>query len=91
MYTEQRSAGSIEELRKYIGDKYATKRRFGEIDSHPIYCKGRYLYDVHRIFRFLDSLPPCHCHKSADFVPFTCFLGTPLPTHQLRTSYMEGP
>ena len=51
MYTEQRSAGSIEELRKYIGDKYATKRRFGEIDSHPIYCKGRYLYDVHKIVR----------------------------------------
>ena len=24
-------------------------------------------------------LPPCHCHKSADFVPVVCFLGTPLP------------
>ena len=24
--------------------------------------------------------PPCHCHKSADFVPFVCFLGTPLTT-----------
>ena len=30
-------------------------------------------------FRFLDPLPPCHCHKSADFVPFVCFVGSPLP------------
>ena len=51
MYTEQRSAGSIEELRKYIGDKYATKRRFGEIDSHPIYCK--FESDPARECRFL--------------------------------------
>ena len=35
-------------------------------------------------------LPPYHCHKSADFVPFVCFLGTPSP-HPLRTSYMEAP
>ena len=34
--------------------------------------------------------PPCHCHKSADFAPFVCFLGTPLP-HPLRTSFMEAP
>ena len=32
--------------------------------------------------------PPCHCRKSADFVPIVCFLGTP---HPLRTSYMEAP
>ena len=25
------------------------------------------------------TLPPCHCHKSVDFVPFVCYLGTPLP------------
>ena len=31
---------------------------------------------------------PCHCHKSADCVPFICFLGTP---HPLRKSYMEAP
>ena len=24
-------------------------------------------------------LPPSHCHNSADFVPFVCFFGTPLP------------
>ena len=28
---------------------------------------------------FLYPLPPCHCHKSADFVSFVCFLGTPSP------------
>ena len=28
---------------------------------------------------FTPPLPPCHCHKSAGFVPFVCFLGTPLP------------
>ena len=29
---------------------------------------------------FSDFLtPPCHCHNSADFVPFVCFFGTPLP------------
>ena len=33
---------------------------------------------------------PCHIQKSADFVPFVCFLGTPLPL-PVRTSYMEGP
>ena len=27
---------------------------------------------------FLTPSPPlCHCHKSADFVPFVCFLGPP--------------
>ena len=40
--------------------------------------------------KFTDFLTPGHCHKSADFVPFVCFLGTPLP-HSLRTSYMEAP
>ena len=33
--------------------------------------------------------PPCHCHKSADFVTFVYFLGTPSP-HPLWTSYMEA-
>ena len=33
---------------------------------------------------------PCHVQKSADFVSFVCFLGTPFP-HPLRTSYMEAP
>ena len=38
--------------------------------------------------KFSDCLtppPPCHIQKSADFIPFVCFLGTP---HPLRTSYM---
>ena len=26
---------------------------------------------------FLTPSPPCHVQKSADFVPFVCFLGTP--------------
>ena len=38
----------------------------------------------------MDPLPPCHVHKSADFVRFICFSGTPSP-HLLRTSYMEAP
>ena len=31
--------------------------------------------------KFPDILtpPPCNVKKSADFVPFICFLGTPLP------------
>ena len=33
---------------------------------------------------FYPSPPPCHCHKSADFVPFVCFLGTSSPTHCKR-------
>ena len=37
-----------------------------------------YIYDVRNIFGFFC---PCYCHKSADFVPFVCFLGTPSPTH----------
>ena len=36
---------------------------------------------------FLD--PPCHCHKSADFVPFVCFLGIPL-THPPRRDVIYG-
>ena len=39
---------------------------------------------------FFDPLPPCHKQISADFVPFICFWGTPLPL-LVRTSYMEGP
>ena len=35
---------------------------------------------------FFDPLPSCHSNKSADFVPFVCFLVTPL-----RTSYIEAP
>ena len=28
---------------------------------------------------FFTPFPPCHIQKSADFVPFVCFLGTPSP------------
>ena len=28
---------------------------------------------------FFTPSPHCHCHKSADFVSFVCFLGTPSP------------
>ena len=41
-----------------------------------------------RIFFTPSPGPPCHCHKSADFVFYICFLGTPLP---VRTSYMQAP
>ena len=47
------------------------------------YCaregEGASMYDVRKIFGFFCPLPHCHCHKSADFVPFVCFLGTPSP------------
>ena len=33
-------------------------------------------------------VPPCQVHKSADFVPFVCFLRIPLP---VRMSNMEAP
>ena len=43
--------------------------------------KGKWasMYDIRKFFSFFDPLPPCQCHKSADFVPFVCFWGTPLP------------
>ena len=31
---------------------------------------------------FLTPNPPCHIQKSADLVPFVCFLGTPIPPTQ---------
>ena len=34
--------------------------------------KGASIYDVRKIFGFFR-----HSHKSADFVPFVCFFGTP--------------
>ena len=42
---------------------------------------GASIYDVCEIVWFFTSPHPCHCNKSADFVPFSCFLGTPSPTH----------
>ena len=39
--------------------------------------KGASINDVCNIFRFFS---PPYCHKSADVVPFVCFLGTPTPT-----------
>ena len=48
------------------------------------------MYEVSKIFGFFDLLPPCHCHKSGDFVPFCLFFGDPLPL-LVRTSYMEAP
>ena len=50
--------------------------------------KGASMYDVRDILGFIDPFPPRHRKKSADFIPFVCFLGTPRP---LRTSYMEVP
>ena len=41
--------------------------------------KGASIYDVRKIFGFVDPLPPpSHKQKSADVVPFVCFLGTHL-------------
>ena len=42
-------------------------------------AKGPYIYHVRKNIGFLTPFLPCHCHKSADFVPFICFLGNPLP------------
>ena len=52
--------------------------------------KGRYTYDVHKIFVLFDPLPPCHVHSSRNLIPFVCFFGTPSP-HPLRTSYKYAP
>ena len=51
---------------------------------------GTSIYDVRKNFGGFDPLPPCHCHKSADFFPFVCFFLTPFPSRAL-TSYMEAP
>ena len=42
------------------------------------------IYDVRKIFGFF--YPPCHCHKSADFVLFVSFLETPSSPHSMRMS-----
>ena len=42
---------------------------------------GQHLYDVRKMFRLLDNSPPFHIQKSADFVPFVCFLGTQCGRH----------
>ena len=49
---------------------------------------GRYLYYLRNIFG--PPPPPCHVQKSAVFVPFPCFWGTPSP-HPVWTSYKYGP
>ena len=38
---------------------------------------------------FLTPSPPCHCHKSADFVPYICFLGTHLPQPTADVIYVS--
>ena len=48
-----------------------------------------YMTSAKRSEFFTPPGPPCRYHKSADFVPFVCFLST--PPHPLRTSYMEAP
>ena len=50
--------------------------------ANPVIAKGASIFDVRNIFGFFDPLSPCRCYKSADVVPFVCFLGTPPPpTH----------
>ena len=34
--------------------------------------------------------PPRHCHKSAAFVPFVCFMGTPSPMAPLTADVIYG-
>ena len=47
---------------------------------------GACTYDVRKIFRFFDTCPSPlslaenFCQKSADFVPFVCYLVTPSPS-----------
>ena len=35
------------------------------------------IYTLLNFYQSFDPLPPCHCHKSADFVHFVFFGGTP--------------
>ena len=62
---------------------------FGNIMSETCLFMRAYIYDVREIFEFFTPFPPCHCHKSADFVPFVGFWGP--PPHPLRMSYMKAP
>ena len=54
------------------------------------FCWGLPYMTSAKFSDFSTLSPPCHCHKSADCVPFVCFLGTLLP-NPLRTSYTEAP
>ena len=63
--------------------------------------KGASVHDIRKIFGiFYPPLPPpCHCHRSADFVPSVCFLGTPThcgrhiwkPQHKFFLILKQGP
>ena len=44
---------------------------------------GASIYDVRKMLEFFDPLPPSQVQKSADFVPFVCFTGTPRPSADL--------
>ena len=57
-----------EEKKQELQKAFTTNR----IRGLPYMMSGKF-WDL------LTPLPPCHVHKSADFVPFVCFLGTPLP------------
>ena len=75
--------------RRRCRDSHEADRRQG-LQSTFEDLTGTNTYDVRKFFGFFDPFPPCQCHKSADFVPFICFLGTPSPP-PLRTSYLEAP
>ena len=60
--------------------------------TQPVHCPWGLPHMKSAKFSEFATPPPPHCvHKSADFVPLFCFLGTPSSPHQLRTSYMEAP
>ena len=52
-------------------------------DWRQISLRGLPVLTSAKLSYFLTP-PPCHCHNSADFVSFVCFLGTSSPTHCKR-------
>ena len=55
------------------------KFKFAPVTFVPFNCaiRGLPYMTSAKCSGFSTSSPPCRCHKSADFVPFVCFLGTP--------------
>ena len=55
-------------------DEQKTQKQVNQFNHDGM---GAPIYDVRKMLGFFEPLPPSHVHKSADFVPFICFLGTP--------------
>ena len=71
------------------GENRSTNSQARFLLPWPIYAdkisdKGLPYMTSARFSDILTPSPPCYCHKSAGFVPFICFLGSPSPIHSGR-------